>query len=162
MSSLLENAELLHEWGIDPVPSTHRRLRALDVGVLWGDLGIGLLVLVSGALLVPALGLGQAFIAIVIGSVIGCGLLAAGAAAGATHGLPTMVLLRPVLGLKGSWIPSVLNALQLIGWTAVELWAMSFVADLVSKRVSVSPPGRCGWSEWRSSASGSRCGDPSQ
>jgi putative hydroxymethylpyrimidine transporter CytX len=135
MSGLLERADVLHEWGIDPVPETHRRLSALDIAVLWGDLGVGLLVLVSGALLVPALGFPAALGAILLGSVIGCALLAAGGAAGAAQGLPTMVLLRPVLGLKGSWVPSALNALQLVGWTAVELWAMSFVANLVSKQV---------------------------
>ena len=43
--------------GITPVPSEQRTLGAFDLAVLWGDLGIGLLVLVTGALLVPALGL---------------------------------------------------------------------------------------------------------
>jgi nucleobase:cation symporter-1, NCS1 family len=135
LSTLLERADVLHEWGIEPIPDTHRRLGALDLAILWGDLGIGLLVLVAGALLVPALGFAQAFVAIVLGSAIGVGLLALGAREGAAHGLPTMVLLRPVLGLRGSWIPSTLNALQLIGWTAVELWAMSYVADLVAREV---------------------------
>jgi NCS1 family nucleobase:cation symporter-1 len=135
LSSLLERADVLHEWGIEPIPATHRRLGALDLAILWGDLGIGLLVLVAGALLVPALGFTQAFTAILLGSAIGVGLLALGAREGTAHGLPTMVLLRPVLGLRGSWIPSTLNALQLIGWTAVELWAMSYVADLVAREV---------------------------
>ena len=123
------------EWGIEPVPQERRTLSGLDLAVLWGDLGIGLLVLVTGALLVPALGFGAALAAIVLGSVIGVGLLSAGAAAGAQHGVPTMVLMRPVLGLRGSWIPTALNVVQLIGWTAVELWAMSYVADIVSDRV---------------------------
>ncbi|MDQ3981176.1 MAG: cytosine permease, partial [Actinomycetota bacterium] len=102
---------------------------------LWGDLGIGLLVLVTGALLVPGLGFGAAAAAIVLGSLIGVGLLALAGAAGAEHGVTSMVLFRPVLGVRGSWFPSALNALQLVGWTAVELWAMSFVADLVATRV---------------------------
>jgi putative hydroxymethylpyrimidine transporter CytX len=46
-----------------------------------------------------------------------------------------MVLFRPVLGVRGSWLPSALNALQLVGWCAVEFWAMSYVADLVSAEV---------------------------
>lgn len=124
---------------IEPVPERLRTLRAWDIGVLWGDLGVGLLVLVTGALLVdPAvlgLSLPAAALAIVIGSFIAVGLLALAGMAGADHGIPTMVLFRPVLGIRGSWVPSSLNALQLIGWTAVEFWAMSFVADLVSRRV---------------------------
>lgn len=121
--------------GISPVPSEQRVLGAWDFAVLWGDLGIGLLVLVTGALLVPGLGVAQATVAIVLGSIVGVTLLALGAAAGARHGLPMMVLLRPVLGIRGSWVASTLNAIQLIGWVAVEFWAMSFVADLVADRL---------------------------
>ena len=44
------------EWGIEPVPPELRRLGLLDQAVLWGNLGVSLLVLVAGALLVPALG----------------------------------------------------------------------------------------------------------
>ncbi|MGH2820269.1 MAG: purine-cytosine permease family protein [Actinomycetota bacterium] len=135
MGSVAERIETLPEWGIEPVPREHRVLSGIDIAVLWGDLGIGLLVLVTGALLVPGLGFGAAMLAIVVGSVIGVGLLAIGGAAGAEHGVPTMVLFRPVLGVRGSWFPSALNALQLVGWTAVEFWAMSFVADLVSQRL---------------------------
>src|SRR5688572_30450637 len=134
MSTLLERADVLHEWGIEPVPPTHRHLKVWDVAVLWGDLGVGLLVLVTGGFL-AGMSLAQAVTATVLGSVIGVALLAAVASAGADHGLPTMVLFRPILGLKGSWLPSALNVAQLIGWTAVELWAMSFVADLVAERV---------------------------
>ncbi len=122
-------------WGIQPIPMDSRTLGAFDLSILWGDLGIGLLVMVTGALLVPALGFWVALSAIALGSLIGVGLLAMAGAAGAEHGVPTMVLLRPVLGIRGSWAPSVLNVIQLIGWTAVELWAMSFVADVISQRV---------------------------
>ncbi|MDQ3916347.1 MAG: cytosine permease [Actinomycetota bacterium] len=135
MATAVERAEPAPSWGIDPVPPDHRTLSGFDLAVLWGDLGIGLLVLVTGALLVPGLGFASAATAIVLGSLIGVSLLALAGAAGAEHGVTSMVLFRPVLGVRGSWIPSALNALQLVGWTAVELWAMSFVADLVSSRV---------------------------
>jgi putative hydroxymethylpyrimidine transporter CytX len=53
-----------------------------------------------------------------------------------------MVLFRPVLGLRGSYVPSVLNILQLAGWTGFELWAMSQVADRMSERLwGFSAPG---------------------
>jgi putative hydroxymethylpyrimidine transporter CytX len=117
------------------VPDERRTLTGFDLAVLWADLGIGLLVIVSGGLLVPGLGFSEAMIAIVLGSAIGVALLALGSAAGAQHGLPTMVLFRPVLGIRGSWLPSVLNCAQLVGWTAVEFWAMSLVANLVGRQV---------------------------
>lgn len=124
-----------YEQSIEPVPASERRLRAVDVAVLWGDLGIGLLVLVTGALLVPGLGFFPAFGVIVVGSLIGVTSLALAGTVGAREGLPTMVLFRPILGLRGSWVPSGLNLAQLVGWTAVELWAMSYVADLVASEV---------------------------
>ncbi|MBW3588470.1 MAG: cytosine permease [Actinobacteria bacterium] len=129
-------------WGIEPVPTAHRKLSGVDLAVLWGDLGIGLLVIVAGALLVaPAeqfgfgLSLPSAMVAIVAGSVIGCALLGIGGFIGAQEARPTMVLLRSVLGVKGSWVPTVLNVAQLIGWTAVELWAMALVADRLSRQL---------------------------
>jgi NCS1 family nucleobase:cation symporter-1 len=120
------------DWGLRPVPPALRRFGALELAVLWSDLSIGLLVLVSGALLVPALGLPDAVAAIVIGSVLGCLPLSLMAYAGAREGVPGMVLFRPLLGLRGSWFPSALNLVQLVGWTAFEFWAMSRVADEVS------------------------------
>jgi NCS1 family nucleobase:cation symporter-1 len=120
---------------IAPIPAEGRSLSALDIGVLWNDLSLGLLVLVTGALLVPALGLPAAIGAIVVGSLIGCVPLAAVALAGAREGLPGMVLFRPVLGRTGSYLPSVLNVAQLLGWTSVEFWAMGRLANALSIEV---------------------------
>jgi nucleobase:cation symporter-1, NCS1 family len=134
MNKRLERV-LQHEapsWGVQPVPPDHRRLSGLDFAVLWGDLGVGLLVLVTGALLVPALGLGEAMAAILLGSIIGCVPLALVGMAGAREGLPGMVLLRPTLGIRGSYLPTVLNIAQLVGWTAFEFWAMALVASRIT------------------------------
>ena len=129
-------------WGIDPVPPQHRTFSGIDLGILWGDLGIGLLVIVAGALLVAppeqlgfGLSLPSALVAIILGSLIGSALLGVGGVIGTREGKPTMALLRPVLGTKGSWIPSLLNVAQLIGWTAFELWAMALVADRLGARL---------------------------
>ena len=122
-------------WGIRPVPDRLRRLSGLDLAVLWGDLSVGLLVLVTGALLVPALGLPRAMLAIVVGSVIGCLPLALVGLAGSREGVPGMVLFRPILGTRGSFLPSGLNLVQLVGWTAVEFWAMGAVANVASERL---------------------------
>jgi nucleobase:cation symporter-1, NCS1 family len=134
MSVSLQDGPSSRGESIRPIPLDQRTMTTRDLAILWGDLGVGVLVLVAGALLVPALGFWSALVAIVVGSVIGCSLLALAAAAGADHGVPTMVLFRPVLGIRGSWAPSVINVVQLVGWTAVELWAMSYVADLVVSR----------------------------
>jgi putative hydroxymethylpyrimidine transporter CytX len=122
-------------WGIRPVPRVRRVLSGLDLAVLWGDLSVGFLVMVTGALLVPALGLPEALLAIVIGTAIGCLALALVGLAGEREGVPGMVLFRPVLGRRGSFLPSALNVLQLVGWTAVEFWAIAEVANVVSRQL---------------------------
>ncbi|MEX2275857.1 MAG: cytosine permease [Actinomycetota bacterium] len=118
------------------VVTSDRRLSGIDMAVLWGDLSIGILVLYTGALLVPALSLQDALGAIVIGSLLGCIPLAVVAAAGARSGTATMALFRPVLGVRGSYLPSVINAVQLVGWAAFEFWAMAGVANAVTREAT--------------------------
>lgn len=122
------------QWGIEPVPLGLRRLAFLDYFVLWADLGVGLLVLLAGSLLVPGMGLGQALLAILVGTVIGNLLLALTGVIGSDTGVPTMVLLRPVLGIRGSYLPSFFNVIQLIGWGAFEVIIMSQAANSISQR----------------------------
>ncbi len=121
------------EWGIEPVPRAQRVLGFMDYAVLWGDLGIGLLVMLAGTFLVPGLGLGDALLAILIGSILGALLLAFIGVIGSDNATPTMVLLRPVLGVRGSYLATALNALQLIGWTIFEFVVMGVAANAISQ-----------------------------
>jgi putative hydroxymethylpyrimidine transporter CytX len=120
--------------GIEPIPPSQRKLGFLDTFVLWADLGISFLVMVVGMFLVPGLGLAQALVATLVGALIGNLLLGLTATIGSDTGLPTMVLLRPVLGLRGSYAPSVLNVLQLIGWATFEVIIMAQAAHTLSGR----------------------------
>ena len=117
---------------IAPVPPERRTLSALDIAVLWNDLSLGLLVLVTGALLVPALGLPAAIGAIVVGSLIGCLPLAGVALAGAREGLPGHGSVQARPRANGLVSPSVLNVAQLLGWTSVEFWAIGRLANAMS------------------------------
>jgi len=121
------------EWGIEPVPEEHRLLGFLDYFALWSSLGVGLLVLLAGTLLVPSLGLGQALQAMVIGTLIGNLLLALAGVIGSDNAIPTMVMLRPVLGIRGSYLPTFLNLIQLIGWGAFEVIIMAEAANTISQ-----------------------------
>lgn len=128
--TLLDEARI-HDT-IAPVPQAERRLSGFEIGVLWGDLGVGLLVLVAGSLLVPGLGLRTALIATVVGSVIGSALLAIAGRVGSDTGVPTMVALRPALGIRGSYVASVLNIGQLVGWAGLEIIIMSKASEAIS------------------------------
>ena len=113
--------ELGEDDGIGPVPTERRTLGVVDQTVLWGSLGVSLLTLAAGSQLVPALDLGQALLAILVGGALASAIIAAVAALGAAEGVPGMVLLRRALGVRGSAVPTVLNVAQNLGWSTFEI-----------------------------------------
>ena len=123
------------EWGIEPVDAEHRYLGSVDYFVLWTSLGKGLLVFWAGALLVPYLDLTTALIAIIAGSIIGSLPLAIAGIIGSDNAIPTMAALRPSFGIRGSYLPSLLNIIQLIGWGAFEIWVMATAVDVVTEAI---------------------------
>jgi len=131
----MSTRERTPSWGITPVPGRLRTLGSLDNAMLWGSLGLSLLVLVAGTVLVPALSLRQALLAIVVGGVFGNVLLGLAALIGADAGVPAMVLLRAPLGRAGSWAPTALNVLQNLGWTIFEVLVIATAASALSQRV---------------------------
>jgi putative hydroxymethylpyrimidine transporter CytX len=118
-------------WGVTPVPDRLRTLSVLDVGLLWGNLGISLLVLVAGTLL-AGLGLRDALLATLVGAVLGCALLGVAGLVGAERRLPGMVLLRAPLGRRGSYVPTALNVLQNLGWATFELIVIAAAANALA------------------------------
>ena len=122
--------------GLQPVEREGRQLGTWGFAVLWGDLGIGLLVLLAGSFLVPALSLPEALGAVVVGSVIGVTLLGLMGIVGSQTGLPTMVCLRPALGRGGSYVATAFNVVQLLGWTVFELVIMGHAANAVIRSLT--------------------------
>ncbi len=122
-------------WGIDPVPERLRVLGALDLGLLWGNLGISLLVVVAGAILVPALSLPSAIVAIAVGCLVGNAMLAVAALIGAQARVPAMALMRAPLGSRGSFLPTVINVVQCLGWTVFELLVIATAAAALSDQL---------------------------
>jgi putative hydroxymethylpyrimidine transporter CytX len=122
-------------WGIEPVPERLRVLSFLDSLLLWGNLSVSLLVIVIGALLVPALSLRDALLAIVVGAIAGNVLLALAALIGADARVPGMVLLRAPLGRRGSYAPTILNVAQNVGWSTFEIIIIATTAAALSKHL---------------------------
>jgi nucleobase:cation symporter-1, NCS1 family len=122
-------------WGIEPVPERLRVLGLVDTMLLWGNLSVSLLVIVLGAVLVPALSLPQAFVAIAVGALAGNLLLGLAALIGADARVPGMVVLRAPLGRRGSYVPTVVNVAQNLGWSTFELIVISTAAAALSKKV---------------------------
>jgi NCS1 family nucleobase:cation symporter-1 len=119
-------------WGIEPVPDRFRVLGFTDSALLWGNLGVSLLVLVAAAFLVPALSLQDALIAIVAGSLIGNLMLGTAGMIGADARVPGMVLMRAPLGQRGSFAPTALNVAQSVGWATFELIIIAAAAAALS------------------------------
>lgn len=126
----------------DPVP---RPLRGIDVAALWGNLGVSLLGFTAAIfVLVPVsapMSLAAAGTALLVGTVLGTLGVAAAGHPGAVTGSPSMVLLRGLFGTRPSYLPTLLNVVQLIGWTTFELvtigTALHQIADGVPRWVFV-------------------------
>jgi putative hydroxymethylpyrimidine transporter CytX len=118
-------------WGIKPVPDTHRKLGGLDYFILWSSLGVGRLVLSAGSFL-SAASFVDAVLAIVVGSAGGSMLLALAGRIGSDHGIPSLVTLRPAFGIGGTYLPAMLNVMQLVGWTTFEIMIMGKAAELLT------------------------------
>jgi nucleobase:cation symporter-1, NCS1 family len=141
-----------------PVP---RSLGLLDQGAFWANLGVSLLGF-AGVLAVlqpagaPPLTIGAAVVATVVGTVIGSAMIGLSAIPGARTGAPAMVVCRGLFGGVLSWIPSVLNVVQLVGWGTFELvviaqagvlalggptWAWVLGAGVVTTALTLRPLG---------------------
>src|SRR6202043_2036206 len=120
----------------EPVPQA---LSLLDQFGLWGNLGVSLLgftgaifVLQPGGPGTSELSLAAALTAIVTGTVLGTVAFALAGLPGAETGAPAMVLLRGLFGARLSYLPTVLNILQCIGWGIFELVTIATAAHTVA------------------------------
>ena len=120
----------------EPVPQA---LSLLDQFGLWGNLGVSLLgftgaifVLQPGGAGTPELSLAAALTAIVVGTLLGTVALALAGLPGAETGAPAMVLLRGLFGARLSYLPTVLNILQCLGWGVFELVTIATAAHTVA------------------------------
>lgn len=105
---------------------------------LWGNLGVSLLGF-TGAMVVlqpieggAMLTLGAAVAATVVGTVLGTLAVALASVPGSRTGAPAMVLLRGLFGARVSYVPTVLNILQLVGWGTFEIVIIASAAHQVA------------------------------
>jgi len=129
---------------LNPLPAGERVFDWRHHASLWFSLGVGLLVMQVGAYLVPALGLQQALLAIVAGSVLGAGLLAWVARIGCDSGLASAGLMQAVYGTAFARLPIVLNIVQLLGWGTFELVVMRDATVAIGGRAGAG--NGAGWS----------------
>ncbi|MET7769403.1 cytosine permease [Nocardia sp. NPDC005366] len=117
----------------EPAP---RVLSFWDQSAFWANLGVSLFAF-TGAYTVLApnaegaaqISIAAGIVAMIIGTVVGGLMLGLAAVPGAKTGKPAMMLLRGLFGAKLSYVPTVLNIAQLIGWGTFELIVIGNAAD---------------------------------
>lgn len=95
-----------------------QKVTMLGGSLLWFGAAISIAEILTGALLAP-LGLGMGILAVIIGHLVGCGLFYYIGMIGAKSKKGAMESTSITFGQFGSVFFSVLNTIQLIGWTAV-------------------------------------------
>jgi nucleobase:cation symporter-1, NCS1 family len=120
----------------EPVP---RALSLLDQLGLWGNLGVSLLGFTGAIFVLQPLGggtaelsLAAALTSIVAGTLLGTLAVALAGLAGARTGAPAMVLLRGLFGARLSYLPTVANIAQCLGWGVFELVTIATAAHVVA------------------------------
>jgi putative hydroxymethylpyrimidine transporter CytX len=98
--------------------NTTEKTSSFSQALLWFGAAVSIAEILTGALFAP-LGLVKGFLAILLGHVIGCTVLYFAGLIGAKSGLSAIESTRISFGKYGSYFFSVLNVVQLLGWTAV-------------------------------------------
>lgn len=101
--------------------------------LLWFGAAVSISELMTGALIAP-LGLEQGILAILIGHVIGALVLFPAGLIGAESGLSWAESTRISFGKYGSYGFSVINIMQLLGWTAVMIISAAKAFDGIVKQ----------------------------
>src|SRR3954471_19210926 len=101
---------------------------------LWGNLGMSILGPLTAIYILQPFQLAQmsylgAGLAIVVGTVLGTLLIAAASVPGAETGAPSMVLLRGLFGRRMSYLPTLVNVVQLVGWSIFEIVVIAAAAE---------------------------------
>jgi putative hydroxymethylpyrimidine transporter CytX len=100
------------------VDTEQRTFSTFKMMVLWFGVSISIAEVFTGTLLAP-LGFREGFVAILVGHVIGGVIQFLAGLIGAKSGLSATQTFRISFGRYGSYAFSILNIMQLLGWTAV-------------------------------------------
>lgn len=119
---------------LDTAPPRPLGLR--DQAAFWANLGVSLIGFSSAA---TVLGTGRAQLsfaasvtAILVGTLVGTAMLAVAGVIGARTGAPAMAVLRGLFGTRLSYVPTVLNIVQCVGWGVYELTVIAMGAEALT------------------------------
>lgn len=107
-----------------------KRTSVFENGLIWFGAAVSIAEILTGTYLAP-LGFGEGLAAILTGHVIGCALLFFAGLIGGKTRTSAMETVKISFGQKGSLLFSLLNILQLVGWTAIMIYDGAAAADSI-------------------------------
>ncbi len=117
---------------VEVISREKRNLGGWDFFLLWMGAAIAISEIWAGGILAP-LGFLGGLVVILLGHLIGNLPLALGGVLGSDWGIPSMVSTRIAFGVRGSYLASALNIVQLVGWTAVMVIICGRSSDLITQ-----------------------------
>lgn len=98
-----------------------RRTSVFENGLIWFGAAVSIAEIMTGTYFAP-LGFAKGLLAIVIGHIIGCTMLFFAGLIGGRARRSSMETVKMSFGEKGGLLFSVLNIIQLVGWTAIMIY----------------------------------------
>lgn len=113
-----------------------KTLTFADQFALWSSLGITLTIPAAALFIQQPLGTSDfsftaSLVALALGLLLGSAVLGGIAHIGARVGVPAMVMMRGVFGRRISYVPTIFNIAQCVGWSAVEILVIGHAGEKV-------------------------------
>ncbi len=105
-----------------------RRTSVFENGLIWFGAAVSIAEILTGTYFAP-LGLVKGVLAVVLGHMIGCVMLFFAGLIGGKVRKSTMETAKMSFGSKGALLFSVLNIIQLVGWTAIMIYDGALAAS---------------------------------
>ena len=107
---------------------TEKRTSVFENGLIWFGAAVSIAEILTGTYFAP-LGFSKGLLAILIGHVIGCAMLFLAGLIGGKVRKSAMETAKMSFGSRGGLLFSVLNIVQLVGWTAIMIYDGALAAD---------------------------------
>lgn len=105
-----------------------KRTSVFENGLIWFGAAVSIAEILTGTYFAP-LGFSRGVLAVIIGHVIGCAMLFFAGLIGGKVRKSAMETVKMSFGQKGSLLFTVLNIIQLVGWTAIMIYDGALAAD---------------------------------
>ncbi len=105
-----------------------RRTSVFENGLIWFGAAVSIAEILTGTYFAP-LGFQKGLLAVIIGHIIGCTMLFLSGVIGGTVRKSAMETVKMSFGYRGGLLFSILNIIQLVGWTAIMIFDGALAAN---------------------------------